>query len=88
MGMIGAVELVADKTTHANFDPAAKVGGRLTKLCEANGVIARSLPGDVLAISPPLIMTKPEVDEMLDRMSTALDEVTVQLRREQISVVA
>jgi 4-aminobutyrate--pyruvate transaminase len=88
MGLIGAVELVADKTAHANFDPASKVGGRLTKLCEQNGVIARSLPGDVLAFSPPLIITKAEVDEMLDRMGTALDELTVQLRREQISVVA
>ncbi len=87
MGMIGAVELVADKATHANFDPAAKVGARLTKLCEANGVIGRSLPGDVLAFSPPLIMTKAEVDEMLERMGRALDELTVQLRREKISVV-
>jgi 4-aminobutyrate--pyruvate transaminase len=87
MGMIGAVELVADRATHANFAPAAKIGARLTKLCEANGVIARSLPGDVLAFSPPLIMTTTEVDEMLDRMGRALDELTVQLRREQISVV-
>jgi 4-aminobutyrate--pyruvate transaminase len=87
IGMIAAVELVADKAAHANFAPAAKVGARISKLCEANGVIARTLSGDVLAFSPPLIMTKPEVDEMLDRMSGALDELTVQLRREQISVV-
>jgi 4-aminobutyrate--pyruvate transaminase len=87
VGMIGAIELVADKAAHANFDAAAKVGTRLTKLCEANGVIARTLAGDVLAFSPPLIMTKPEVDEMLDRVSKSLDELTVQLRREQISVV-
>jgi 4-aminobutyrate--pyruvate transaminase len=87
MGMIGAVELVADRAAHANFAPAAKIGARLTKLCEANGVIARSLPGDVLAFSPPLIMTTAEVDEMLDRIGRALDDLTVQLRREQISVV-
>jgi len=87
MGMIGAVELVADRATHANFAPAAKIGARLTKLCEANGVIARSLPGDVLAFSPPLIMTTAEVDEMLARIGRALDELTVQLRREQITVV-
>jgi len=87
MGMIGAVELVADRATHANFPPAAKIGARLTKLCEANGVIGRSLPGDVLAFSPPLVMSKAEVDEMLDRIGRALDDLTVQLRREQISVV-
>jgi 4-aminobutyrate--pyruvate transaminase len=87
LGLIAAIEFVADKATHANFDPAAKIGARLVKLCEANGVISRALPGDVLAFSPPLIITKAEVDEMLDRMTTALDELTVQLRREQIAIV-
>jgi 4-aminobutyrate---pyruvate transaminase len=87
VGMIAAVELVADKATHTNFAPTAKVGARLTKLCEANGVIVRVLSGDTLAFSPPLVMTKAEVDEMLDRISESLDELTVQLRREKISVV-
>ena len=32
IGLIAAVELVADKATHSNFDPGAKVGGRLTRL--------------------------------------------------------
>ena len=85
MGMIGAVELVADKAKHANFDPSEKIGARLTTLCEANGVIARSLAGDVLAFSPPLIMTRPEVDEMLDRVSAALGELTTQLQREAMA---
>jgi 4-aminobutyrate--pyruvate transaminase len=88
LGLIAAVELVADKETHANFEASAKIGGRMTKLCEANGVIARSLPGDVIAFSPPLIISRAEIDEMLDRMSRALDELTVQVRREKIGVVA
>jgi len=40
-----------------------------------------------LCFSPPLIITKEEIDEMLNRISTAVDELTVQLRREQIAVV-
>ena len=87
LGLIAAMELVQDKAARRNFDPAAKVGARLVKLCEANGVIARALPNDALAFSPPLIITKAEVDEMLDGVSRALDELTVQLRREQIAVV-
>src|SRR6195952_1507713 len=47
-GLIAAVELVADKKTRTNFDPAAKVGARLTKLCEENGVIGRSVMNDTL----------------------------------------
>jgi 4-aminobutyrate--pyruvate transaminase len=86
-GLIAAVELVADRATHTNFDPKAKVGGRLAKLCEENGVIARTVLNDVLCFSPPLIITKDEIDEMLNRISKAFDELTVQLRREQIAVV-
>ena len=86
-GLIGAIELVADKVQRVNFDPALKIGGRLSKLCEANGVIGRILPNDVLAFSPPLIITVAEIDELLDRVSRALDELTVQLRHERVAAV-
>ncbi|HVZ08328.1 aspartate aminotransferase family protein [Rhodopila sp.] len=86
-GLIAAVELVADKAAHKNFDPSAKVGGRLARLCEEHGVIARTVMGDVLCFSPPLVISQQEIDEMLDRVGKALDELTVQLRREQIAVV-
>jgi len=75
IGMIGAIELVADRDTHQNFDPALKTGPRLAKLCEAHGVIARGLPNDSLAFSPPLIMTESELGQMLDRVETALAEL-------------
>ncbi len=87
-GLIAAVELVADKASHTNFDPKAKVGGRLTKLCEDNGVIGRAVANDSLCFSPPLIISKEEVDDMLTRVSKSLDDLTVQLRREQIAVVS
>ena len=71
-GLIAAVELVADKAAHGNFDPKAKVGGRMTKLMEENGVIGRSVMNDTLCFSPPLIITQEEVNEMLDRVGKAL----------------
>ena len=43
---------------------------------------------DSLCFSPPLVITKDEIDEMLNRISKSLDELTVQLRREQIAVVS
>jgi 4-aminobutyrate--pyruvate transaminase len=88
VGLIGAIELVADKAAHRNFDPKQKIGARLTKLVEANGVIGRTLSNDVLAFSPPLIITEPEIDEMLDGVGRALDELAVQLRREKIAAVS
>ena len=87
VGLVAAVELVADKEKRQNFDPSAKVGARFVKLIEQNGVIGRSVPGDALTLSPPLIISESEVNEMLDRIGKALDELTVQLRREQIAVV-
>ncbi len=87
VGMIAAMELVADRGARRNFDPSVKAAARLVKLCEQHGVIARGLPSDSMAFSPPLIMTTAEVDEMLDRVGRALDELTVQLRREQLTVV-
>jgi 4-aminobutyrate--pyruvate transaminase len=87
VGLIAAVELVADKAAHKNFEPAMKVGPRLTKLMEEHGVIGRTVINDALCFSPPLIISKAEIDEMLDRTEKALDELTVQLRREQMAVV-
>ena len=58
------------------------------KLAEHHGVITRGLPSDTIAFSPPLIMTPAEVDQVLDGIGRALDDLTVQLRREQLAVVA
>jgi adenosylmethionine-8-amino-7-oxononanoate aminotransferase len=57
------------------------------KLCEENGVILRSAANDSLCFSPPLVISAEEIDEMLDRVGESLDELIVQLRREQIAVV-
>ena len=88
VGLIAAVELVADKAGRRNFDPALKIGARAAKLCEANGVISRGLPGDALAFSPPLIISADEVRELVQRVGVAVDELAVQLRRESITAVA
>ena len=88
MGLIGAVELVEDRAARRNFEPSRKIGARLTKLCEAHGVIARTLPNDSLAFSPPLIITASEIEEMLNRVERSLDALQVELRREGLAVVA
>jgi 4-aminobutyrate--pyruvate transaminase len=79
VGLIGALELVADKKTKANFDAALAVGRRVAEQAEENGVILRAMAGDVLAFSPPLIITPEEVDEMMDKVTAALDTVAATL---------
>jgi 4-aminobutyrate--pyruvate transaminase len=87
LGLIAAVELVADRATHRNFEPGRKIGSRMVALGEKHGVIGRTLANDTLAFSPPLVITKAEIDEMLDRFGQALEELTGELRREQLTVV-
>jgi 4-aminobutyrate---pyruvate transaminase len=87
VGLIAAMELVADKAERTNFDPKLKVGPRLTKLMEEHGVIGRAAVNDSLCFSPPLIISESEIDEMLDRVGRALDALTVELRRERIAIV-
>jgi 4-aminobutyrate--pyruvate transaminase len=83
-----AVELVADKATHTNFDPKQKVGPRAAKLMEAHGVVGRAMTNDLLGFCPPLIVTEREIDEIIDGTEKALNDLALQLRREKLTVVA
>ncbi|MEZ5559301.1 MAG: aminotransferase [Pseudomonadales bacterium] len=79
VGLIGAVELVADKATKEAFAPAKAVGAYCQSRCEANGLILRAL-GDSIAICPPIIITDAQIDELFSKLETALDETLGWLR--------
>jgi 4-aminobutyrate--pyruvate transaminase len=87
VGLIAAVELVEDRATRRNFAPARKVGIRTAKRAEAHGVIGRAAANDTLCFSPPLIISKAEIDTVLDGFTLALDEMAVELRREALALV-
>jgi len=74
VGMVGAIELVRNKDTKANFDPAAKVGITLAKAGEKHGVIVRAMKGDALAMCPPFIITEEQIGMMKSRFDAAFDE--------------
>lgn len=81
-GLVGAVELVADKATKRSFDPKTGVGPRAVAHAEQEGLLLRFLAGDVLSICPPLIITSQEIDDLFDRLSRALDRTLDWARRE------
>jgi 4-aminobutyrate--pyruvate transaminase len=72
-GLIGAVELVAEKSTKAPFDPAQNVGAFLYRRAQQHGLILRAL-GDSIAFCPPLIISEAEIDLMLERFALALED--------------
>ena len=71
IGLIGAVEIVADKTTREPFDPSA--AGYLQQTCQDHGLIGRALAGTTFAVCPPLIITREQIDELIDILKKGLD---------------
>jgi 4-aminobutyrate--pyruvate transaminase len=82
VGLIGAVELMADKDAKRKFDPSAKVGALVQQAVQEHGLIVRALPGDIIGFCPPLIITESEIDEMFDRFDRAMQDITNGLRGE------
>ncbi|MDR5777469.1 MULTISPECIES: aminotransferase [unclassified Caballeronia] len=82
VGMMAAVEFVADPEKKQRFDPALKVGARISQAARDRGLIARAMPhGDILGFAPPLTMTQTEIDEMVDIAGKAIDQVTQKLHK-------
>ena len=71
VGMIGAVELVADKASKKPFD-GMKVGQFCAKAAEDNGLVIRPLGGNRVAVCPPLIIETTHVDELIEKFGAAL----------------
>jgi 4-aminobutyrate--pyruvate transaminase len=82
IGLIGAIEIVADKTTKASFDASRLVAAQGARFCEKEGLIVRPLLGDRIALCPPLIITEAETDEMFDRFERGLAALEQWLKQE------
>jgi len=87
VGLIAAVELVADKAAKTPFDPVGKVGGVFAAAAQDNGVIFRNL-GDAIACCPPLIITEAEIDEVLAGFAKALDHTAAWVTEQGLGKVA
>jgi 4-aminobutyrate--pyruvate transaminase len=83
MGLVGAVEMVADKPSRRSFDPKQGVGPRCVRFAEEEGLILRPL-GDAVSICPPLIISEDEIDLLFDRLTRALDRTLDWAKREQL----
>lgn len=77
IGLVGAVEIVRNKATKESFDPSAGVAAHLAKAAESHGLIVRSLPGDIVAFSPPLVIEEAEIEELLACFGRALDDTWI-----------
>ncbi|MEX3072715.1 aspartate aminotransferase family protein [Vibrio alginolyticus] len=80
LGLVGAIELVKDKTTNERFEKNLDVGTRCREHCFNNGVVLRAV-GDSMICSPPLIITKSEIDELVELAKLALDNTLADVQQ-------
>jgi adenosylmethionine-8-amino-7-oxononanoate aminotransferase len=74
LGLMVAVELVADRQTKAAFDPVQKIIGTVKAQLEARGVFTRNVR-DVLCFAPPLVITAAQVDRLVEATRGAIAAV-------------
>lgn len=72
LGLLGAVELCADKARHTRFDPEGLAGRTCRDHCLAGGVVLRAVR-DVMVMAPPLIADRPHIEQMIDTLRRGLD---------------
>ena len=74
LGLIAAVELVADRSTRAPFEASQKVGPRLLKALRERGLITR-LKGESILLAPPLVSTPEQIDRIIEVVGDSTQEV-------------
>jgi 4-aminobutyrate--pyruvate transaminase len=83
MGLVGGLELSADKRGKTPFDPKKLVGAQVVKHAQDEGLIVRPI-GDTISICPPLVIKPAEIDELFDKLEVALDKTLDWAKREQL----
>lgn len=78
LGLMAAVEVVADRATRRPFDAAHGVGPKLARGMRDRGVVTR-VKGDSILFAPPLVITEQQVDAIINVTADVIDHVTSQL---------
>ncbi len=74
LGYMAAVEIVADKSTKAEFPANAQAGPRVHQATQKRGMITR-LRGDVYNFAPCFVASEAQLERMVNILGEALDEV-------------
>ena len=84
LGLIGGIELVAEKRTKRSFDPKLGVAARCVAAAQAEGLIVRYLAGDTVSLCPPLIISPQELGLLFERLARALDRTLAWAKNEHL----
>ncbi|MEM7226372.1 MAG: aspartate aminotransferase family protein [Pseudomonadota bacterium] len=78
-GMIGGIELVRDKANRGHFTSSGTVGGLCRDICFANNLVMRAVR-DVMVFSPPLVISREEIDVFVARATACIDQTARELK--------
>ncbi|EGD59266.1 putative aminotransferase [Novosphingobium nitrogenifigens DSM 19370] len=78
LGLIGAVEIVAEKGTNRRHGTGGQAGPIVRDACIARGLMVRAIR-DAIVMSPPLVITHAEIDQLVGTIADALDASAEQL---------
>lgn len=81
IGFLAALELGIKEKGPKRYEPAGRAGGICRDQCFENGVVMRAV-NDTMILAPPLVITSAEIDELIARVTRALD-ATAAILKEQ-----
>ncbi len=71
-GLMAAIEIVKDKSSRERFSKDQNAGGTCRDFCLNNGLVMRAV-GNSMIVSPPLVLEKRHVDELVEKAWKSLD---------------
>jgi putrescine aminotransferase len=83
MGLIGAIELSNDKARRGRFAKPGRVGTMCRDNSFSSGLIMRAC-WDTMVLSPPLVITRKEIDQLVQLARKALDQTYAAVRDEVV----
>jgi putrescine aminotransferase len=78
VGLMASLQLVRDKATRELCTMEDNAAIQVRETCYANGLIVRAVMQSIV-LSPPLVITRDEVDELINILTRALDEAARKL---------
>ncbi len=89
LGLMCGLEFVKNKLTKEPFDPMLKVSGRFEMECLKRGLslfqcagCVEGVAGDMMLVTPPLVITPVQVDELIDIMRDAMKVLQTEILTE------
>src|SRR2546422_4182320 len=90
-GLLAGIEFVEDKVTRSPFPRAAKLAEAFTEAAQDAGLVvwpnvghADGVNGDLVMVAPPFIVTEQEIDEIVQRLTVALEATVSKVVSHQV----